>query len=500
MKVFLAIYLPLLLAFGTALAWCWDMWMDDGGYFAHGILVPFVIAAVIWMRRSSWQGQPARIDARGWWLLGPALLIHLCGAALTIDSMSAAGLVLVVPGAAWLALGRERLRGLWPALWLFAFAVPMSIYLTNRVAFELKEVAVAGGVWLTQVSGLSVERVGAFLYVPGQEEALNVADPCGGLRSLLAMVTLVYCLAFFTGPRNFSRRGILLLAAAPLALLVNMMRISGICWLARFYDVEFASGLGHDVLNGVAWILDLLLILGLDHLISARITPKPAPTSTGSEVPVASSSLRLHGTLLWLLAGPLLVLSVYRPYTESAGRAEGLPTHAGGFVQVQEYPLTDRHHELLGTDDAAWLRYVTADDESLFVYGVFHASNWKSVHPPHICLRGSNMTVDDDGVIDLFDADSQLLGTAGYIVLRSRPDDRPYVSFYAYGARGLCSGSYAQFFLHHAPRALLRSSNDGFLLRVESWADGPGGIPAAQDRCRELLAMLVSRAHSLLPQ
>ena len=500
MKVFLAIYLPLLLAFGTALAWCWDMWMDDGGYFAHGILVPFVIAAVIWMRRSSWQGQPARIDARGWWLLGPALLIHLCGAALTIDSMSAAGLVLVVPGAAWLALGRERLRGLWPALWLFAFAVPMSIYLTNRVAFELKEVAVAGGVWLTQVSGLSVERVGAFLYVPGQEEALNVADPCGGLRSLLAMVTLVYCLAFFTGPRNISRRGILLLAAAPLALFVNMMRISGICWLARFYDVEFASGLGHDVLNGVAWILDLLLILGLDHLISARITPKPAPTSTGSEVPVASSSLRLHGTLLWLLAGPLLVLSVYRPYTESAGRAEGLPTHAGGFVQVQEYPLTDRHHELLGTDDAAWLRYVTADDESLFVYGVFHASNWKSVHPPHICLRGSNMTVDDDGVIDLFDADSQLLGTAGYIVLRSRPDDRPYVSFYAYGARGLCSGSYAQFFLHHAPRALLRSSNDGFLLRVESWADGPGGIPAAQDRCRELLAMLVSRAHSLLPQ
>lgn len=500
MKVSLAIYLPLLLAFGTALGWCWDMWNQEGGYFAHGILVPFVMAAVIWTRRSSWQSAPARIDPRAWWLLGPALLIHLCGAALTIDSMSAAGLVLVVPGAAWLALGRERLRGLWPALWLFAFAVPMSIYVTNRVAFELKEVAVAGGVWLTQVTGLAVERVGAFLYVPGQDAALNVADPCGGLRSLLAMVTLVYCLAFFTGPRNLSRRVILLLAAAPVALFVNMVRISGICWLANFYDVELAAGTGHDVLNGVAWIIDLLLILGLDYVISSRITPLPSATSTAAAAPRPSGSLRLHGTLLWLFAGPLLVLSVYRPYTESAGRAEGLPPHLGGFVRVQEYPLTDRHHELLGTDDAAWLRYVTADDESLFVYGVFHASNWKSIHPPHICLRGSNMTIDEDGIIDLYAADSELLGTAGYIVLRSRPDDRSYVSLYAYGARGLCTGSYAQFFLHHAPRALVRSSNDGFLLRVESWADGPGGIPAAQDRCRELLAMLVSGAHSLLPQ
>ncbi|MEC7585084.1 MAG: exosortase/archaeosortase family protein [Planctomycetota bacterium] len=500
MKVFLAIYLPLVLAFGTALGWCWDMWMQEDGYFAHGILVPFVMAAVFWMRRSSWQRVPARIDARGWLLLGPALLIHLCGAALTIDSMSAAGLVLVVPGAAWLALGRERLRGLWPALWLVAFAVPMSIYLTNRVAFELKEVAVAGGVWLTQVTGLAVERVGAFLYVPGQEEALNVADPCGGLRSLLAMVTLVYCLAFFTGPPNFFRRAILLAAAAPLALFVNMVRISGICWLANFYDVELASGTGHDVLNGVAWIIDLLLILGLDHLISSRLAPSSAATPAESAAPAPSGSLRLHGTLLWLLAGPLLVLSVYRPYTESAGRAEGLPPHLGGFVRVQEYPLTDRHHELLGTDDATWLRYVTADDESLFVYGVFHASNWKSVHPPHICLRGSNMSIDEDGVVDLLGPDSELLGTAGYIVLRSQPDDRPYVSLYAYGARGLCTGSYAQFFLHHAPRALLRSSNDGFLLRVESWADGPGGIPAARDRCRELLAMLVSGAHNLLPE
>ena len=495
----MAIFLPLVLAFATALMWCWQLWMVDDGYFAHGVLIPFVVGFVIWIRRDRWRRETARVDARGWWLLGPGLFVHMCGAALTIDSVSAAGLVLVVPGAAWLGLGRDRLRGLWPALWLFAFAVPMGIYVTGRVAFELKEVAVWGGVWMSQVSGLAVERAGALLHVPGEDSPLNVADPCGGLRSLLAMVTLVYCLAFFTGPSSLWRRGLLLAAAAPLALLVNMMRISGICWLANGYGVSFASGWGHDLLNGLAWIVDILLILGLDHVISSRVAPTATPVARGPALPRASGPMRLHAALLWLLAVPLLWLSVYRPYTESQGRAAGLPTRVGRFVQTDEYPLPDRMHQLLGTDDAAWRQYTTDDGEPVFVVGVFHASNWKSVHPPHICLLGSDMTMLEDSEIELHDRESGQLGKAGSVLLRVRSNGRPYVSLYAYGAKDLCTGSYVRFFMHHVPRALLRSSNDGFLLRVESYVDGPDGVEAAQVRCRELLSALVCEARSLLP-
>ena len=66
-------------------------------------------------------------------VFSPALLLHAAGAALMVDSWSAASLVLAVPGAAWLALGRARLAGLWPALWLVLFAVPTPIYVEGRL-------------------------------------------------------------------------------------------------------------------------------------------------------------------------------------------------------------------------------------------------------------------------------------------------------------------------------------------------------------------------------
>lgn len=506
MKRALWVFLPLLLAYATALVWCAQLWWLEGGYYGHGPLVPLVMAFVIWRRRAEWERRPAQVDWRGWLLLGPALLLHLCAAALTVDSLSAASTALALPGAAWLLLGRERLRGLWPVLWLWAFAVPLAIYATDQVAFELKEIAVAGGVGVARLTGLELVRDGAHLLVPGRAEPLEVADPCGGLRSLLAMVTLVYCLAFFVGPPEPRRRIVLLVAAAPIALAVNVLRIAGICWLARAFGVPFATGLGHDLANGAAWILDLALVLGLDALVTARgrydrPAPGPAPVPDGATAGApAGERLRRHGAVLWVVCGPLLLLSLYRPAGASSGRATALPAAVAGFEQTEEHGLSRRYRQLLGTEDAAWRTYQGADGRPLYVVGVFHGSNWKSVHPPHVCLRASDLDVVRDEVAALESPGAGRTGSAtmGRLLLNRRGDGRPYLSLYAYGADGLCTGSYWQFVLHHAPRALFRASNDGFLLRVDTWADGPGGVPAAEARCRALLAGLVGAARRLL--
>ena len=168
--------MPLIVAYASALWWCVELWSLPEGYFAHGPLVPAVMAYVVWARRSEWRKVAPVPDARGFWLLGPALLLHLCGAALSIDSVAAASLVLAIPGAAWVAVGRARLVGLWPALWMFAFAAPLPIYVTDRIAFELKEVAVHGGVWLAQATGLGIERDGASLLVEGQTHTIGVIE------------------------------------------------------------------------------------------------------------------------------------------------------------------------------------------------------------------------------------------------------------------------------------------------------------------------------------
>ena len=79
MNAFVAVFLPLMLAYGTAFLWCIDRWNAPTEYFAHCWLVPIVAVAVVYARRSQWRTAAAAPDRRGLWLLVPALLLHLFG-------------------------------------------------------------------------------------------------------------------------------------------------------------------------------------------------------------------------------------------------------------------------------------------------------------------------------------------------------------------------------------------------------------------------------------
>lgn len=509
MQAVVWVFLPLVVAYATALRWCVERWGAPTQYFEHCYLVPLVMALVLWWRRAEWRRRPAAPDAGGLWLLVPALVLHLAAALLTIDSMSAASLVLAVPGAAWLALGRARLRGQWPVLWFTAFAVPLPIYVEGRLAFELKELAIQGGLWLGNCLGADFVRTASDLRPRGGAEGLHVADACGGLRSLLALVTLGYCVAFFLGSGQWLRRLVLLLLAGPLAMAANLLRIAGLCVVARHFGLSFAQGLGHDLLNAAEWLFAVGVLLLVDFAVSRRA---PAVREFVPVVlPVRTTRLRPIGVGLWLMAVVLLGLSLYRPVVDVAGRAQRLPADLAGFVRQVRSPDEEREFqrhlprwtELLGTADFVHETYRDPEGGIVFVTALFHGANWKSVHPPRICLEGSNMHITMDGLaplaIDGVPAQVGRIETSMPVPGVNAATARPYVSWYAYGTRELLTGSYAEFVGHHWPRALLRSSNAGFLLRVESFADGPGGMAAADARCRELLGALVVAARGLLP-
>ena len=512
MKPFAFVFLPLLIAYAVTLGWCVDRWNAPTQYFAHCWLVPLVAAAVLWQRRRDWQRRPRATDLRGLWLLLPGLALHLCGAALMVDSWSAASLVLTVPGAAWLALGSARLRGLWPVLWLVLFVVPMPIYVEGRAAFALKELAVEGGAEIANLLGAEVVRHGDRLRPNGVDGALYVADACSGLRSLLAMLTLGYCLAFFTGPAMVWRRALLLLLAAPLAIAANVLRIAALCVLARRFGVPFAEGYGHTIANVVEWLALLASLLLVDTLLGRRLgrAAEPATVPVMPQLPKPPAARRARPLTpvaagLWLLAGPLCWLCSYRPLADAGDRAGRLPPSFASYELEPRTPEQQRRfddqlprwRELLGTSDFAWSRYRDGDGRRINLVAVFHDANWKSVHPPRICIEGSNMDIErDDLVATSWLGDNRALGR---IVARTRGQSRwQYVTLSAYGTAGWASGDYWQFVLHHLPRALLRRSEAGFLLRVESPVYRGEHPAKAEQRCDAFLRQLLPVAQELL--
>jgi exosortase len=509
MKAFLWIFLPLLVAYSTALQWCIDRWNAPTQYFEHCWLVPWIAAAAIWARRRSWSVQVANPDGRAWWMLGAALLLHLYGAALMIDSASAASMILAVPGAAWLAFGKARLRGLWPMLWLVLFAVPTPIYVEGRLAFVLKEFAVHAGAILANWLGADVVRAGSHLQVQGTGQALFVADACGGLRSLLAMVTLGYCLAFLVGIPRLSRRVPLLLATVPIAISANVVRIAVLCLQSRWFGVPFAESTGHTVANIAEWIADLGVLLMMDALLTRRIE-RAQPTTVPAQVApqVLSTgrprSLARQGVLLWALALPLLLLSLYRPHGGDRQRAQHLPEEFAGWTRIERtereqaefQKALPRWIELLGTPDFTWQRYRDAQGFRIHLVALFHDTNWKSVHAPRICIEGSNMDIELDDLVPAPELGTGV--TVSRIVARSREDGWRYLTLSVFGTRDWASGSYAEFSWHHMPLALLRRNESGFLLRTETPMPKGEAVEVAQRRCVEFLSALLPKARELL--
>lgn len=498
MTGFIWMLLPLLAAYATAIWWCVETWFQPDGYWAHGPLVPVLAAVILWSRRRRLAAVPAAPDGRGWWILGPALLLHLAGAALTIDSLSASSLLLAAPGVTWLAFGLQRLRAVAPVLGLLLFAIPLPMFVTGRVAFELKEVAILLGTALSNAVGLGVTRDGAMLLVEGQPGSLMVAAPCGGLRSMLSMMLIAYCVAVFMGPRTRGRIAVLLGFSVPVALLVNVLRITATCWVASSRGVEVAAGEAHELLNAGAWILDLGIMLLLSELPGGRPSAAPVQENVAARAaPVAGGAGRIHACLLAVLAMPLLVLSLHRPFGEDSMRADRLPDRFGPYVLREQRSIDESFQSLLGTRDAAWRVYGTEDGPPVFVVAVFHEANWKSVHPPHICLEGSDMEIGSDQQVELV-VDGQP-SRVGVLIAHPRGAAQEYVSVHAFVTKELTTGSYLDFFLHHAPRALLRHSNAGALLRVETYVQPGEDVRAARQRCGELLGRMLPVVKGLLP-
>jgi len=270
MKRTLSVFLPLAIAYGVTLGWLYESWNWGDAYYAHAPLVLAFAAAVVVRWRRRWGAIDARWDGRGWLLLGPGLFLHLIGAALMVDSLSGMSLILTVPGAVWVALGSGRLRALAPVLGLLPFVVPLPIAIQGTLAFQLKEFAISAGLTLANGLGAEAQRVGTEIRFSGMSGALVVADPCSGLRSMVALVTLGYCVAFFLGRRSGARPWIVLAAAAPIAVGTNILRIAAICWIARHVSIEFASGRGHDIASVAIWVVDLGMLLALDAWLTRR--------------------------------------------------------------------------------------------------------------------------------------------------------------------------------------------------------------------------------------
>jgi len=215
-------------------------WWEDEGY-SHAFLVIPLAGLIAWRQRAALRDLPVRPDGRGLAAIALACLMYVTGKLGAEFFLTRFSLIVLLAGLVWTFSGPAHLRRLAFPLLLLASTVPLPVLVYNRLAGPLQLLASAVSTELAQSLGISVYRDGNIIHLAST--SLGVAEACSGLRSAssLAVGALLLC---YVDLRSTGARVLLLLLALPVAVLCNVIRVTGTALLAE-RDPMLGTGFYH---------------------------------------------------------------------------------------------------------------------------------------------------------------------------------------------------------------------------------------------------------------
>ena len=226
-----------------------DWWTDDS--YSYGMLIPPTALYIAYLRRHITFSVPARQDLKGLWLVGMACLLFLVGGLAGEFFLSRISFVLLLAGLTWTLWGFDRLKTLAFPFVLLGTMVPLPVIVYNAAAAPLQLFASSMATDLAQALGVSIYRDGNVIHLA--TTSLGVEEACSGLHSLSALVVASLLLGFLERATILGRV-LLFLLSVPLAIAVNVVRVTGTALLAD-YQPELAMGFYHSFSGWLVFVL-----------------------------------------------------------------------------------------------------------------------------------------------------------------------------------------------------------------------------------------------------
>ena len=238
-------------------------WWDDPN-FSHGFFVPAFALYLLWQDRErlraispapSFWGLPIVILAMS------TLVLGVFGAELFISRMS---LLVLIAGIVIFFMGWETMRAVLFPLLSLILMVPIPAIVFGQITFPLQILASKLSAWVLPLVGVPVFREGNVIILPAMP--LEVAEACSGIRSLLSLVTLAIMYGYLM-EKKIAIRVILALAAVPIAVAANGLRIVGTGLLVQYWDPDKAEGFFHAFSGWLIFVVSLLMLFAVHRCL-----------------------------------------------------------------------------------------------------------------------------------------------------------------------------------------------------------------------------------------
>lgn len=234
--------------------------------YSHGPIIPMLSMLLFLRQLKSLPPASGPISDRwvGVGVVCLALAIGLIGKFAGIADIVAYALIVFVGGVVLINLGWRRGRNFWPGVLHLVFMLPLPATLYWKVSTALQLFSSEFGVWLITLFSIPVYLDGNIIDLGIYK--LQVAEACSGLRYLFPVMSFSYVFAaLYRGP--VWHKAVLLLAAAPLTVLMNSVRIGMIGVIVNSYGLEYVEGVQHLLEGWVIFISCIMLLFGLARLM-----------------------------------------------------------------------------------------------------------------------------------------------------------------------------------------------------------------------------------------
>ncbi len=229
----------------------------QGPQYSHGWLIPLFTALLLWMRQQPLTAVPVAQRYYGLGILATSLLARLFCAFFGLDIPDMVTFVPAVLGVIVMVGGWRMLRWAGPAAAFLIFMFPLPWTLEQAILSPLQTLATKVSTYGLQTLGFGAYRERNVIRI--EDLQLGVVDACSGLRMTTIFLALSVAIVL-VADRPWWENLVILLSAIPIALTVNVIRITVTGVLYVVADAELAEKVFHDWAGWLMVPLALILL------------------------------------------------------------------------------------------------------------------------------------------------------------------------------------------------------------------------------------------------
>ncbi len=271
-------------AYWPTFVWMEEQWRTEPDY-SHGYLV-FPLALVLLYFRSDKLPQiGSKIHYAGFGLMAAALAMRIVGRFAYMDFLDGWSLMPWVAGLVWIFTGTRAFIWASPAILFLLLLVPMPYRFESLLSFKLQGVATAVSSGLLRIFGIAAIPEGNTIWL--NDRRLMVEEACSGLRIFMGMGALGFFFAALSD-RLWIDRVVVMLAAFPLAIVVNIFRVAG-TGLAYYWFSDAIAHTIHDFLGLMMIVLGASLLFATKSFWEHLYRPLPIAINKLSKPSLSAS-------------------------------------------------------------------------------------------------------------------------------------------------------------------------------------------------------------------